>query len=194
MITSAEVKAFLKTSSTGDDTLIGTLIPIVEEDAIYYMQNAFQDKYIYREDSLSFQASTGAGDKIIDGSSHFSECLFAAAMEIWVEGASSNKGKFTVASVTSGTLTLSSTAAVITQSSTSYQPSGTVRVSRINAPDAIKPYLAQMVGWRISPEGSYPQDYNSQSAEGQSVAYIGGQSYPRRALSGLNRWKKINAR
>jgi len=194
MITLAEAKAYLKITSTGDDTLISTLIPEVEEDAIYYMQNAFQDDFIYREHSLSFQASTGDGDKIIDDKSLFTECLFSSGIEIWVEGACSNKGKFTVAAVSSGELTLSSTDSIITQSSTMYQPSGMVRVSYINMPAAVKPYLAQMIGWRLSEEGSYPLDYASDSGEGQGVSYVGGQSYPQRVLSGLNRWRNINAR
>lgn len=193
MITTAEVKSYLKLSTTDDDTLIATLIPQVEEDAIYYMQNAFQDDFIYRDADLSFQASTGDGDKIADSDSYFTRCLFSSGMEVWVEGQCSNKGKFTVADVSSGTLTLSSTGDIITQSSTDYQPSGRVRVSYINAPAAVKPYLAQMVGWRLTGEGSYPEDHSADGREGQSITYAGNHAYPTRVLSGLNRWRKVNA-
>lgn len=194
MITRAEVKSYLKLSTTDDDTLIDTLIPQIEEDAIYYMQNAFQDEFIYRDSDLAFQASTGAGDKITDDNSYFTKCLFSSGMEVWVEGRTSNKGKFTIADVSSGTLTLTSTAEVKTQSSTSFQSSGRVKVSYMNYPDAVKPYLAQMVGWRLTNEGSYPEDHSANTQEGQSISYAGQHGYPTRVLSGLNRWRKFNVR
>ena len=190
MITLAEVKVRLRTTETGNDTLMSTLIPEVERDAIEYANTAWQDPIVSRQGSLKFQASTGDGDKITDPDKLFNKIGFTTGMELWVNGVTSNKGKFTVAGTSSGTLTLSSSGEVLTQSSTDYHGSGTILISRINMPDAAKPYLAQMVGWRaLKEEGYNPEDHDTESREGESVGFAGENEYPLRVLSGLKKYR-----
>lgn len=78
LMTAAEVKAFIRDTSTGYDTIIGTYIPLIEEDICEYLNNHFEDKTIYVEYSggLAFvkgtTGSTGTSrDYITDDNQNF---------------------------------------------------------------------------------------------------------------------------
>lgn len=186
-----EVKRLLRLEdTTAYDADIQYFLPYVQEDLVEYLYDAFQDKIVYRNtSSLTFDPSTGAGDKITDGDEYFAKVGFTSGMDIYVEGHTSNRGIFNIASMTSATLTLESSGAVIAQSSTDYHSIGLTTISRIDWPKGIKPYVAKMVWYLI--ENSKPNDVQSESREGEQLTYAGSNAYPKRIMDGLNKWRKV---
>lgn len=193
MITTAEAKTYLRITSTGTDDLITTLIPDVENDAIEYMNNAFRDPIIYNSGLFAVSTSTGGGDKITDGDGNWESIRFSSGMQVYISGWTSNPGLFKVASVSTNVLTLESSGSVTTQSSSDYWGSGVMYVNRVNPPVGIKPYLSQMIGWRLYQEGFNPIDKISDSKEGESLSYAGMNEYPERVLNGLKKWRKVRS-
>lgn len=191
MITRDEAKTFLRLATTGTDALIDRLIPEVENDAIEYMNNAFRDPYIYNSGLFAVSTSTGAGDKITDGDGNWQSIRFSSGMEVYISGRTSNPGLFSVAAVSTNVLTLSSSGSVTTQSSSDYWGSGIMYVNRVNPPVGLKPYLSQMIGWRLYQEGFNPIDKQSENREAESISYAGSNEYPERVLNGLKKWRKI---
>jgi hypothetical protein len=186
-----EVKRFLRLEDTTDyDADIAFFLPYVQEDIIEYLWNGFQDEVVYRQTSLfAFTTSTGDGDKITDDDAYFSKVGFTAGMDILVEGHTSNRGVFNIASMTSETMTLESSGAVIAQSSTDYHSIGLTTISRIDWPKGIKPYVAKMVWYLI--DNAQPDDRKSESREGEQITYAGSNAYPKRILDGLAKWRMI---
>jgi hypothetical protein len=193
MITRAEAKTYLRITSTGTDDLIDTLIPAVESDAVEYLNNAFRDEIIYNSGLFAVSTSTGAGDKITDGDGNWQGIRFSSGMEVYISGRTSNEGLFSVAAVSTNVLTLSSSGGVVAQASSDYWGSGIMYVNRVNPPPAIKPYLAQMIGWRLYQEGYNPIDKKYDGKEGESLSYAGMNEYPERVLNGLKKWRKVRS-
>ena len=169
---------------------IARLIPQVEYDLCSYLNNYFDDPaiFVHHGSGLAFVGQTTAADYITDDNDDFSTAGFAAAMDVIIRGGS-NAGIHTIASVSSGTLTLNSTGVLISQDQdVAYNAMGGIKIARIKWPQEIKPYLAQMVWYRL--KHSRPDNIASERLDDYSVTYINGNAYPTEVLKGVGRWKR----
>ena len=197
IITLAQAKALLQVTSTTYDTVIQSLIPIVEDDIVRYCNTAFQDKYVYSEGS-TLVAVRGDPDTITDSESNWVKYGFLDGMDVFIEGGyGSNLGVYQVDSVAAGTLTLTSVNQLISQdiSNSDDQPLGILRVSRINWPRGIEWPAAQMVWYHV--KNPVATDVVSEKIDDYSVTYASGQggsqpAYPQRILNGLNKYRLAN--
>jgi hypothetical protein len=193
LMTTAEVKAILRLTDSTYDGDIETFLPYVEDDIIEYLNNAFQDGYVYRESAgaLAFAPDTSTGDYITDEESKFGERGFTADMDIVIEGGWSNVGLYHVAAATDSQLTLSEKGELIAQDqndTTDDHNIGSVRISRVKWPNAIKLAAAKMV-WHLIDEPT-PGDVQSESLGDYSVTYVGMHAYPRRVAKMLEPWRR----
>jgi hypothetical protein len=172
------------------DSDIALLIPQVEYDLCSYLNNWFEDQtiYVHQGSGLAFTKGTTEADKIVDDNQDFSTAGFVAGMDIVVRGGS-NAGIHTLAAVSTAQLTLTSTGILVSQDQdVSYNVIGGIKISRIQWPQEIKPYLAQMVWYRLN--RSKPDNVASERIDDYSVTYINGNPYPTETIKGLARFKK----
>ena len=192
IVTLAQVKALLQITVTTYDTVIQSLIPIVEDDVVRYCNTAFQDKYIYSEGS-ALAAVRGDPDTITDSQSNWVKFGFLAGMDVYLEGGNgTNLNAYQVDSVAAGTLTLASVNKLISQDidDTDDQPLGVMRVSRINWPRGIEWPAAQMIWYNVKTPAA--TDIASERIDDYAVTYAKGGSqgqYPQRTLSLLNKYR-----
>ena len=199
IVTLAQVKALLQITGTSYDTVIQSLIPIVEDDVIRYCNQAWQDRYIYSEGTV-LATVRGDPDTITDSESDFVKHGFLAGMTVYLEGGTgTNMGAYTLDTVAAGTLTLESVNKLIDQDidDTDAQPMGSLRVSRINWPRGIELPAAQMCWFHV--KNGKPDDVISERIDDYAVSYLGGgqqggsqMQYPGRILSGLNKYRRVN--
>ena len=197
----AQVKALLQITSTTYDTLIQTLIPIIEDDVIRYCNTAWQDRYIYRESGGSIAFVKGDPDTITDSESLFVAYGFADDMDIYVEGASgTNQGVHTIASAKSGVLDLTTSNQIINQDpdDTNAHAMGAVRISRINWPTGIQWPAAQMIKFRV--DNPTPNDAVMEKIDDYLIQYPGGGNlsgsrggYPSQIFDDLRKFRRVIA-
>lgn len=189
VIASTEIDDLLNlAASTAREDAFDRLIPMVQADVCEYLNNWFEDDVIYREASGGIAFVKGAPDTITDDESDFSTAGFAAGMDIAVRGGS-NKGIHYLAGVAAGTLTLDSTNSIVSQDQdASYNLVGIIKISRVDWPDGIKPYVAQMVYHRYNMPT--PSNVQSEHIDDYSVTYAGSHTYPSEAVEGLAKWRK----
>ena len=194
VVTTDEVKAVLNTTATTYDTQITTFIPYVQEDILEYTGNDFTDGYVSQEGALTIASSTGRGDKITDPNSKFLAAGFKPGMDIALEGGYSNVGIWTIGSssgaVTAANIFLASSSQVIPQDRTDeVNTAGSITVSRVKWPVALKPLAAKMV-WHLIDK---PKDsgVKAESLGDYSVTYAGSNAYPETVIQGLNKWRKV---
>lgn len=197
LLTLAECKAILgiATGSTANDGAISLFIPYVERDICDYCNNYFNDTVIYVHDigSVVFargDTSTGTTDPdtITDDEDRFSTSGFRAGMDIVVFGGS-NEDIYTLSSVTTDTLKLTSTGEIEDQDpNASYNSVGPILISRVKWPKTLKPTAARMI-WHLI-DNPYPGDVQSERIDDYSVTYAGEHSYPTRVLDGLRPYKR----
>ncbi len=204
LITKDEVKYLLNLTDTTYDTRIETLIPYVQDDIVTYLNTLFQDGYIYRESGSAIvitRGSTTTGtadpDEITDSDSYFLQKGFRSNMDIALEGGYSNVGVHHVVTAAAGTLTLSSTGAVESQNPNSTSENnyiGTLRVSKVNWPKALKRYAAQMIWHNI--QRNKPSGALSETIDDYSITYapLENGGYPPEVLAGLKKYKKASLR
>jgi len=190
IITRDECKTLLRISSgtTGYDELIDTLIPYVQDDISEICNNEFflRDVYVCGT-GIAFTTSTGGGDKITDASSGFLDAdhPFVAAQDVVVYGSKHNDGFYELASVSSGTLTLSSSGEVIAEAADEY-----IKIAQVKWPKGIKPTAAKMVWYHI--ENAKSGRPKSESIDDYSVTHediVSG--YPASIVGGLRPWMMV---
>ena len=202
LVTTAEVKDFLRITAATYDVLISEYIPIVQEDICLYCNHWFQDEWLYREASggIAFvRGSTASSstetDTITDDDEEFStgKAGFVTGMDIAIDGSGANSGIYTVGGVSSGTLTLTCRGILIDQDQDdAYRNVGKVKISRIRWPIGLKPIAAKMIWSQI--DNAKPSDAKSERIDDYSVTYAGGHLYPTVLVEGLNRYKRVSAR
>jgi hypothetical protein len=165
------------------------MIPIAQEDLCEYSSNYFRDdKITYTASNLSFVK--GDPDTITDNESEFVKKRFAAAMDIVVEWAHANNGIHELASVAAGTLTLTSSNELVSMAySDSDYPLGTVRISQVVWPKALKLVVARMVWYLIS--RNKPTGELNENRDGVVKAYDRTASYPREILEMANKYRMV---
>ena len=194
LMTTAEVKTILGISGTTYDTQIGNLLPFVEDDLIDYLGNAVADGYVYRESGsmLAFvEGDSDTHDYITDGDSDFLNRGFADDMDIIIEGGFSNTGLYTIDSAAAGKLVLSEYEELVSQDQDDTSDDnyiGSVRISRVKWPKALKVPAAKMV-WHLINDAK-PSAAQSESIGDYSITYIGAHAYPERVVRMLDKYKR----
>lgn len=194
LMTTAEVKSILKITDSTYDTDIEFLLPIVEDDLIYELNNAFQDGYVYRQSGTAFEFVRGDSDTkdyITDKEEEFLVHGFRDGMDIVIEGGFSNVGLYTIDSASSGTLKLDEYGELIPQDlddNTDDHTIGQIRISRVKWPKALKLPAAKMV-WSLI-DDSKPSDAQSESIDDYSITYFGVNAYPTKIIRMLDKWRR----
>lgn len=192
IITLSQAKALLQITSVTYDTVIQSLIPIVQDDVIRYCNTAFQDRYIFSE-GTALATVRGDPDTITDSEENWVNYGFLEKMSIYIEGgAGTNMGAYDVASVAVGTLTLTSVNQLIDQDidDTDAQSFSSLRVSRIHWPVGIELPAAQMVWFQV--KNIKQDDVKSERIDDYAVTYGDSQSaYPDRILQSLNKYRLV---
>ncbi len=193
IITLSQAKALLQITSVTYDTVMQSLIPIVQDDVIRYCNTAFQDRSIYSEGS-ALATVRGDPDTITDSESNWANYGFLTGMTVYIEGGGgTNMGAYDVASVAAGTLTLTSVNQLIDQDidDTAAQPFNILRVSRINWPAGIELPAASMIWYQVK---NVKQDgVKSERIDDYAVTYGDSRAaYPDTVLQSLNKYRVVN--
>jgi len=193
MMTVAEVKSILRITDSTYDSEIAFLLPLVERDIIEYCNNGFQDGYVYRESAGGFNFVRGDSDTrdyITDDDEHFLDRGFADGMDIVVEGGYSNVGLYTIDSASGGKLKMTGYGDFVNQDQDGSDDNtvGTIRISRVKWPEAIKLPAAKMI-WSLIDDAK-PSDVKSEKLDDYSVTYIGGSEYPTKVIRMLDKFRR----
>ena len=195
ILTLNECKTILGITGNTYDEKLRQMIPYVQSDIIYYCDNPFADKVIYVEDSNAFDfvrgstsTATTQADYVLDASDRFSTVGFTDGMDVIIVGGA-NEGVYTIASVTTGTMKITSTGEFVTQSqTTNYRSPGSIRVSRVVWPRAVKLVAAKMVWYLI--DKPKVTDVKSESIDDYSVTYMGSNMYPKPLVDSLAPYRR----
>ena len=192
-MTRAEVKSVLRITDTTYDSDIDFFLPLVERDIIDYTNNAFQDRYVYREsgNALAFViGDSDTGDQITDQEEDFVEDGFRSTMDIVVEGGGANVGYYHLSSASTGRLVIDEYARFVPQDQDDTKDDnliGSIRISRVKWPRALKLTAAKMI-WHLISDAK-PDDVQSERIGNYSVTFAGSNAYPTRVLDGLRQYK-----
>ena len=193
LMTRAEVKSVLRITDTTYDSDIDFFLPLVERDIIDYTNNAFQDRYVYREsgNALAFViGDSDTGDQITDQEEDFVEDGFRSTMDIVVEGGGANVGYYHLSSASTGRLVIDEYARFVPQDQDDTKDDnliGSIRISRVKWPRALKLTAAKMI-WHLISDAK-PDDVQSERIGNYSVTFAGSNAYPTRVLEGLRQYK-----
>ena len=194
LMTTAEVKTILGITDTTYDTQITYFLPLVVKDVVAYLNNAFQDGYVYRRSGGSFKFVRGDSsthDYIEDKEARFKEKGFWDGMDISVEGGYANVGIYTVDSASTARLTLSTYGVLIPQEHSDTindNAIGTILISRVKWPDSLKIPVAKMVWYLI--DNAKTDDVQSERIDDYSITYAGSNAYPTRLLNMLDKFRR----
>lgn len=187
-----EVKRVLRITDNTHDASIDAMIPYAQADLCDYCNTYFQDPFVRRE-SASLAFVKGGPDTITDPNEDFVDAGFVAGQDIAVEGGYSNVGIHALAGVAAGTLTLGSTDELIDQDpDDAYNSMGTIRISRVNWPTAVKLIIAKMI-WHLIDKPK-TDDVKSERIDDYQIVYIGGHEYPKAISHALKRFRIVRAR
>lgn len=196
ILTVSECKVLLNLGNDQSyDEQIRQLIQYVQDDIRHYCNNDFGDTTIYRHSAGSLEfvrgstnTSSTSPDTITDDDEYFTTAGFRAGADVIVLGGS-NEGYFELASVSSGTLTLTSSGDIEDQAQTTYHRwPGEIIISQVKWPHAIKPIAAKMVWYLI--DKAKQDDVQSERIDDYSVTYAGSNVYPKRILDGLRPFRR----
>lgn len=191
-----ECKVLLQITDNTYDEKIRQYLPYVQEDIREYCGQNFSDTVIYRASVSALEfvrgstlTSSTSPDTITDADEYFSTAGFASGQDIIIVGGS-NEGYYTLDSVSSGTLTLTSTGELVAQSqSTYYRYPGPIGIARVDWPKALKLAAAKMV-WHLLDEPKV-DDVKSERLDDYSVTFAGEHEYPKRIINGLKKFRKV---
>lgn len=196
MITSAEVKTLLQITSSDYDTLIATLIPIIEDDITNYTGNFFTKvKSSYYTGYLNYQDlvfDSGDDETIttsITNSEYYFSNNYAIGDRILIEGSVFNDGVYTVSGSADKVLTVSET--VVDET---IDDKYLVSIKYIEYPQDLKLIAADMINYRIK---NIDKSVSRESIGDYSITYnndIMFGSYPNSILMGLNKYRVLGVK
>jgi hypothetical protein len=149
LLTLAEVRTLLQipAGDTTRDTLIETILPMVQKRIVEYCNNGFviPTTQVYAT-TISFSAGTPA--KIKDSGSGFVKAGFTAGCDVKVQGSAENDGIYTVETVAPGELALA-----IGETLNDEAAFELITVTRVRWPKDLKLDAAQIVNYFITTQG-----------------------------------------
>ena len=191
IITLNEVKSILRITDNTYDQEIQDLIPLIEEDLVCYLNNAFPDRNTrYSAGTIQF-SSTGDSITITDTQSQFIVEGFSDTMDIYISGTKRNEGIAHLKSVAAGTMITDNCDQIITEKTTDEYGGNVITLTRIRWPRGLKIYVSKIIWYHISKIKS--SDVKSKSYGPASVTYesIEGGQYPKDILAGLAKYKNV---
>jgi len=183
IITQAEAKSLLQITSTTYDTLITTLIPIVQKYVIRICRNSFLNtNFQYSSNTIAFVAiDDDTPAKITDSDSQFVESDFVAG-DYKIRWSKYNDKIVTVDTVEAGTLTLASGETLVTEAA-----ENAVTITKVEFPEDIKLPVAQLINYHITKSGKLVK---SESLPGGYSVTFKDES---EIMSMFNQWRKMYA-
>jgi len=189
VVTLAEVKTLKQITVSTYDTLITTLIPIVQNEINDICHNYFLSSSVeYEADTIAFLDTDP--DTITDSAELFVDSNFADGMEIYVSGSINNDGYYTVDTAAAGTLTLASANTLIAEAA-----GETITINRVIWPQALKLVSANMI-WQQVSRGQNPGfkserlgDYSYTLDTGSGSGGFAG--YSAESIAGLRPYIKV---
>ena len=177
--TRANVKTLLKLSDTTNDTLIDTLLPMVQDDVLSFLKNKFKTEIVISAKTISF-----LGNSILDSGSGFITAGFVPG-NIVIQDSKLNDGFYTLSAALAGTLTVSETL-------TTESAANDIRITQVRYPLALEMIVANMIGFAMSNK----HGVKSESISRYSVSYANDVSslingYPDTITRPLLKWRKI---
>ena len=182
IVTAAQVVTYTDISASAGTITTSGLIPIVQDRINDYCFNWFVSEDIYLSDSMTFAATAGT----IVATASFTTAGLVAADEIYLYGSYRNDAYYTIASVTTSTITIASTESVVTELS-----GASILVSLVVWPDSLKYAAAQMVKYDTDDRPQRAAGLTSQSLGPRSESYgtAGAFGYPEDILGMLNQYR-----
>lgn len=188
-ITSTEIKSILGITSSTYDTRITTLMPLMKNWIVGYLNNEFEVKRKYPVDyydtrfnhkeiiylftnTISFVAST---KKIVDSESNFINAGFRANYDIRVQDSQYNDKIFGISTVTAGEITLSSEETLTDENSGYY-----TYLTLVQFPAGLKIPFAKLIDIEL-----HKMNTDSINVE----AKLSG-DYPPEILKQMRQWKR----
>jgi hypothetical protein len=169
LVTTAEVKTYLRITASTYDSIITTLIPAVQEDIANITNNIFETRlYIAGEFEYNASAYTMTLD---DSTADLKNTYgFADGDDIYITGSYRNDGYHAIQSVTTNVITLASTETIYAEIS-----SAAPYVYVVKWPKELKPIAANMIryGYESRP-----------TLDGMQSESLGGYSYSRSSMIG----------
>lgn len=177
--TRANVKTILKLSDTTQDSLIDSLLPMIQDDILTFLKNKFKTEILISGKTISF-----AGKSIFDSDLGFVTAGFVPG-NIVVQDSKINDGFYTLEAVTAGTLTVS-------ESLTTESAANDIRITQINYPKGLELVAANMIGYVMNNK----HGVKSESISRYSVSYANDVSslvngYPDTITRPFLKWRKI---
>jgi len=199
LMTTEEVKSILGLTDSTYDTQIAYFIPFVENDLVDYLNNCFPDGYVYRESGSDLEFVRGDSDTkdyISDTAAEFLVKGFADGMDITVNNSGANDGLFHIDSASTGKLSLIEYGVLIDQDlddTADNNYTGTVLISRVKWPKAIKLPAAKMV-WYLIDEAKVSnvqsERLDDYSVTYGSLIYAGSNAYPKTIIDMLDKYRR----
>ncbi len=156
------------TTKTAGDIEGAGIIPIVQERIRVMCRHNFIVSGIALMSAVTFNTTAGT---IVAGASYVAQG-FAAADEFYLSGSYRNNGYLTIASVSTTTITITSTATVIDELS-----GATVLVSLTRWPDDVPYAAAQLIKYDLEDRLTRGGGLSSQSLGPRSESYSDGVNY-----------------
>jgi len=180
IITRSEVKTVLGITTTDDDDRIDALIPMAQSFVCEYCNNNFLSDLIYNTNSTFAVVNGGdESDTITDSDEGFVDALFATGT-IYIEGSYHNDGHHVVSDVAEGTLTLSTSGAVVDEDT-----GETFTIYQVFWPRGLKLATAEFIGHCMEKD----KHNVSINMPGYSASYPTG--IPKHIRQKFNRWRRV---
>ena len=185
IITLQEVKYLLNYTDDTYDTRIKTLIPYMPERVTRLCNNRFtNDDCETSGDDIVF--ASAANPTITTTDEGFTEDNFLADMDIYVKGSLLNDGFYTISTVTSTVMTLT-TADELTDETVSTEDI-TITITQVKWPKGLKPIIANMIRYdmidRVGRSGVKSERIGNYAVTYESGAT--GVDYPGDVIAGLD--------
>ena len=178
-ITLTEAKNLIQSTTTIDNVLINTLIPLVYEDFFSYTNCFFESTYVK---VLSSNISCSSSGVISITDTNFSTWGFYSGDDIKIKGSFRNDGIYMTSSISSGTIAISSVQSLKPELVGQY-----IKISQINFPESLKLVIATMIKARLENPGGNPV---SESLGDYSIVYGKG-DYPQSVMAQLNKYCRV---
>jgi hypothetical protein len=174
--TREEIKTLLQITGTDQDALIDALIPIMTDFIHRYCNNDFLDRNVEVETTDITFTSTST---ITTADNDFSDELFKVGQDIRVSGSALNDGRYTIAGVTTTTLTVSETT-IVTE-----DEEKEVQITRIKYPVDLKLGISVLIKESIE-YGNRTAGVKSDRLGDYSVSYASAGQFSKDALGALS--------
>lgn len=183
ILTATEVTLYSNISASAATIEAENLIPVVQERIVLMLNN-----YFLTDLEVTSTVTFNATARTIVAQSSFEEFGFLASDEIRVYNSYRNDGYFTVASVSTTTLTLTSACSVVDELS-----GRTVILNVVRWPLEVKVAAAKMIAYDYDKRDAVTPGLTSRSLGPLSESYAGSSDdecgYPRRLTSPLDKYR-----